>query len=122
MALVIKKPVDLSSLGKEYEGISLVFRSIPAKDLGVLNKQQEELPRDDNGDPALSDILPFFINILEKYFIEGTQQDTKITKEDLSELDSEALTHCFQVITGQVIDPKAENSSTNISTTEASQA
>lgn len=119
MALVIKKHVDLSSLGDEYKGIELVFKSIPAKDLSELNKKQESFEKDDNGDPKLEQVLPFFIEILQKYFISGNQDGIEIVKEDIGELDSEALIYCFQIITGQNIDPKVSSESTNTSSTEA---
>lgn len=118
MALVIKKPVDLSSLGDEYKGIQLVFKSIPAKDLADLNKQQEGFEKDEEGNPNLTQVLPFFIEILQKYFVSGNQGEEKVVKEDLGELDSNALIHCFQILTGQAIDPKDENSSTKPSSTE----
>lgn len=118
MALVIKKPVDLSSLGDEYKGIELVFKSIPAKDLADLNKRQEGFEKDKEGNPNLNQVLPFFIEILQKYFVSGNQEEAKIVKEDLGDLDSNALIHCFQILTGQAVDPKVENSSANTSTTE----
>lgn len=118
MALVIKKIVDLSSLGDEYKGIEIIFRSIPAKDLGEINKKQEALPKDENGDQKLEDILPLFIEILQKYFVSGKQDEEKLTKEDITELDSESLIYCFQILTGQDIDPKAKSESTSSSTTE----
>lgn len=117
MALVIKKAVDLSSLGSDYEGIELVFRSIPAKDLPELDKRQSELKRDEQDNPVLSESIPLFTNILQSYFISGVQGDEKVTKEDIAELDSIALIYCFQVLSGQTADPKVLSESTNTSTT-----
>lgn len=117
MALVIKKPVDLSSIGDEYKGINLVFRSIPARDLGDLNKTQQGFEKDKDGNPKLEQVLPFFIEILQKYFVDGKQEDTNVTKEDLADLDSEALIYCFQILTGQKLDPKVNSESTSTSTT-----
>lgn len=122
MALVIKKPVDLSSLGDEYKGIELMFRSIPAKDLAELNKKQESFTKDENGNPKLEEVLPYFIEILQKYFLDGKQGEEKVVKEDLGELDSEALIYSFQIITGQQIDPKVESESSNISSTNEEEA
>lgn len=118
MALVIKKPVNLSSLGDEYKGIELVFRSIPAKDLAGLNKTQEAFEKDEDDNPKLEQVLPFFIEILQKYFVSGKQDDGNVVKEDLGDLDSNALIHCFQILTGQNIDPKDANSLTSTSSTE----
>lgn len=118
MALVIKKSVDLSSLGDEYKGIKLEFRSIPAKDLSELNKKQESMEKDKEGDPKLELVLPFFIDILQKYFLSGTQDGGKVVKEDVGDLDSDALVYCFQILSGQEIDPKDEDSSTKPSSTE----
>lgn len=122
MALVIKKIVDLSSLGDEYKGIELIFRSIPAKDLGGINKKQEALPKDKDGENKLDDILPFFIETLQSYFVSGKQDDNQLTKEDIGELDSESLIYCFQILTGQAPDPKVSSESTSSSTTESDEA
>lgn len=118
MALTIKKVVDLSSLGEYYNGIELVFRSIPARDLPELNKKQESFSKKD-GEAELDKILPFFIGTLQKYFLGGTQDKEKINKEDIGELDSNALIYCFQIITGQDIDPKVESELPNTFTTES---
>jgi hypothetical protein len=83
-----------------------------------LNVKQEAIEKDKEGNPILKEVLPFFIEILQKYFVEGKQDDTNITKEDIGELDSNALIHCFQILSGQIIDPKASGSSTNASSTE----
>lgn len=118
MGLVIKKLVDLSTLGKEYEGIEVVFKSIPAKDLPGIDEQNQGLKKDEKGNPVISEAMAFFIEILEKYFVSGSQDDVKLTKEDVKELDSKALIYCFQIMSGQIIDPKEEISSTATSTTE----
>ena len=115
MALVIKKAVDLGSLGSEYTGISFVFKSIPAEDLGKLTNEQEKLGED------LDKQLSFFINILKNQFISGKQDDSDLVKDDLADLDADSLIHCFQILTGQAIDPKVKSESTNSSTTESAE-
>lgn len=122
MSLTIKKVVDLSSLGEDYNGIELVFKSIPARDLPELNKKQEAFPKGKDGTPNLDKVLPFFIETLQKYFLGGTQDKEKVSKEDIGELDSNALIYCFQIITGQDIDPKVESESPSTSTTESETA
>lgn len=116
MALVIKKPVDLSSIGEEYKGISLVFKSIPAKDLPGLEEKQKTIGEE------TAKVLPLFIEILQTYFLEGKQGEENIVKEDLGSLDSEALIYCFQVLTGQTLDPKASSESESESPTSGEDA
>lgn len=115
MALVIKKTVNLDSLGEEYSGVVLEFKSIPARDLPKLVTEQEALGEDTDK------IIPYFIKVLEDYFILGKQGEESISKEDIGLLPSEALIHVFQILSGQAIDPKAENESTSISITETAQ-
>lgn len=118
MGLVIKKVVDLSSAGEEYEGIQIVFRSIPAKDIVEIEKKQETLDKDDSGNTKTGQLLPFIIELLEKYFYEGYQGEEKLGKEDIQQLDANGIVYCFQILVGQAIDPKDEVPLTNTSTTE----
>lgn len=116
MALVIKKAVDLSSLGEAYQGITLNFKSIPAKNLPELEKGQKDIGED------TKKIMTFFLNILQEYFIDGKQQDTALVKEDINELDAQSIMYCFQILTGQAEDPKSSSESTTTFSTEAEQA
>jgi len=119
MALLIKKVVDLSQLGESYQGISLIFRSIPATDLADVEAERRKLTLDKDEENAdLTVIMPFFVRILQKYFVGGQQDEEKVVAEDLVDLDSDGLIYCFQILTGQDIDPKEDSSSTTVSTTE----
>lgn len=118
MALIIKKVVELSTLGDEYTGVQLIFRSIPAKDLPGIDEKISSLPKNEDGNPQTGDILPVFLDILGKYFISGSQASESISKEDIQELDARALTYCFEIMTGQAIDPKDNSSSMNTSITD----
>lgn len=114
MALVIKKRVSLDFLGDEYKEGELIFRSIPAKDLpGIMDKTE-------GADNKSSKIIPIFIEVLETYFLEGSNDKEPVTKEDIGQLDAESVLHCFQILTGQKIDPKSEGELTSTSSTEAS--
>lgn len=114
MSLVIKKKVSLEFLGDEYKDSEIIFKSIPAKDLPDIIDRSEKTEED------TKQLIPLFISVLQDYFLDGTHNQEKILKEDIGELDAETVIHCFQVLTGQKLDPKASGESTNISTTEAS--
>lgn len=122
MALTIKKSVDLASVGDEYKGIQLIFKSIPAKDLADLDNKQQGFDKDKDGNPKSDLIIPFFIEILQKYFLSGTQDNEKVVKEDIANLDATALIYCFEILSGQAIDPKAGSESTSTSTTDTEKA
>lgn len=110
MALVIKKVIDLSSLGVEYKDIEITFKSIPATNLPELYKEAE-------GKPDV-DFIPVAAKALQEYFISGKQGETELTKEDVGQLDAKALLHCFSILTGQTLDPKVSGLSTSSSGTE----
>lgn len=112
MALVIKKTVDLSSLGEQYKDIELNFRSIPAPEVSEMDKQKEKL------DDSLGENVAFMLQVLQKQYITGKQADEEITKDDLALLDVDGLVYCFRILTGQDIDPKVENESSSSSSTE----
>ena len=114
--LLIKKTVDLSSLGAEYKGIVLEFKSIPAKDLPKLEEKQKAIGEE------TAKVVPFFIEILQTQFVSGKQDDNELTKEDVSELDANSITYCFGVLTGVTGDPKAYSELTTTSSTEAEEA
>lgn len=113
MTLVIKKTVELESLGSEYKGISLTFKSIPAVDLTDIIKKTEK--EEDN-----TVLISAFVEVLKKYFIQGTSNDGEVTTEDISQLDAQAVNFCFGILAGKDIDPKVEAPSMSTSTTEAS--
>lgn len=119
MGLVIKRSIDLSDLSADYSGISFVFRSIPAKDLAELNAKQESFEKDEEGNPDISVVIPYFTELLQKYFVSGKQDQTELVKEDISELDVGALVYCFQILTGQAIDPKDDTPSKTTSSMES---
>lgn len=116
MSLVIKKRVSLEFLGDEYKDGEIVFKSIPAKDLPEIISKSEAAGEDSKL------LIPVFIDVLQSYFIDGGVGDDKIAKEDIGELDADSVIHCFQILTGQAIDPKANGQSTTTSKTEAPEA
>lgn len=117
MALVIKKLVDLSSLGEEYRDVTLVFKSIPALKISEIYKRQAEVDKQKKDQTDLEKYVPFFIGILKEYFIEGESKESKIEKEDLDELSPDPIFHCYQILMGEENDPKAKSESTSTSTT-----
>lgn len=111
MGLVIKKIVDLSNLGDSYKGVEITFRSIPAKDIGEIDQKQKEfITKDDEGNDKVdvTNLMPYMISLLKKYFVSGKQDESAVEANDLDELDAEALTYCFQILSGQEIDPKVK--------------
>jgi len=115
MALVIKKTVNLDSLGEEYSGIVLEFKSIPASDVAKFSK---EVPSEDDLDGTVT----FFLQVLKSNFVSGKQGNESVNADDLSLLDIEALMFVFKILTGQDIDPKSGNELTSSSTTESAEA
>lgn len=116
MALVIKKRVSLDFLGNGYEDAYLVFKSIPAIELEELTPKLEKLEKETKGS------LAFVISILKDYFLSGEFPNDEgklepVNKEDLDQLDPNSVVKCFQVFTGQQIDPKDEGQSTSTSET-----
>lgn len=119
----IKKKIGLGFLGDEYNDAYLTFRSIPLKDFDEILDSVAKAEKED----SKASLNLMFSNIT-KYFVSGkfpddtgTLQD--VTSEDLTEfIDNETAIKCFELLTGQYIDPKAEPPSTNTSTTEPDSA
>jgi len=115
MGLVLKKKVALDYLGEEYKNAYIEFQSIPAKDLpDVISKVEA-------GKEDSKVLIPLFISVLSQYFI-GGQADGDIVKSDIDNFDAELVIRCFQILTGQDIDPKANGQLTNTSSTVPSEA
>lgn len=114
MPLVIKKKVSLDFLGEEYKDSYIEFKSIPARDLPDIMDKSSQAGEDSKK------LIPIFIEVLQKYFLDGENGEEKITKEDIGELDAESVLNCFQILTGQSIDPKVNGPLTNTSTTDQS--
>lgn len=115
--LAIKKRVNLEFLGEEFKEAYIIFQAIPLKDY------EEILNSPDEGIDALKQIR----DTLDKYFISGKVPNDKgelgdMKKEELGELDGDAATNCFQVLSGQSAgsqtDPLASKSDSQ-SKTEA---
>ena len=116
MAIVIKKRVSLDFLGEDYKDAYLVFQSIPAGDFDELLPQHKN-PKE--GDDNSSKLL---LDLLKKYFIKGEFPDddgklSTVESDDLTGLDLTSLVKCFQLFTGQELDPKVETPLTSISAT-----
>ena len=116
MAIVIKKRVSLDFLGEDYKDAYLVFQSIPAGDFDELLPQ---LKNPKEGDDNSSKLL---LDLLKKYFIKGEFPDddgklSTVESDDLTGLDLTSLVKCFQLFTGQELDPKVETPLTSISAT-----
>lgn len=115
---VIKKRVSLEFLGDEYKEAYLIFQSIPVKDFQDIIGEIEKSGDDTKGS------LNMIQGYLHKYFIEGKFPNASgelevVTADDMSEfVDSVTANKCFELLTGQNIDPKVEAPSTNISTME----
>lgn len=113
----IKKRVSLDFLGDDYKEAYLVFQSIPLKDFEGIIKAVSEGEDNKNSLGMISEYL-------QKYFIEGKfpngeGQLEDVTSEDLTDFaDSETANRCFEILTGQNIDPKVEAPSMNTSTTD----
>lgn len=107
MAIVIKKRVSLEFLGEEYQDAYITFQSIPLSKYDEIIDQQTE---DKKG------YLKFIISTLKKYFLDGKFPGIEeLEADDLDGLDEDSCIRCFQIITGQIIDPKAQTPSTNSS-------
>lgn len=104
MAIVIKKRVSLEFLGEEYREAYLVFRAIPAIDFDEVGTRLNEVEKDN------ASSVKIVLDVLKTYFLSGKFPDdaglTDVNKEDLDGLDPISLTKCFQIFTGQEIDPK----------------
>lgn len=117
MAIVIKKRVSLDFLGEEYKDAYLTFRSIPAAEFDEVVAKLTDI--EEKKDKALTYIL----DILKQFFLSGEfPEDGKllpVAKEDLGGLDAMSIVKCFQIFTGQELDPKVETPLTNSSPTVA---
>ena len=116
MAIVIKKRVSLDFLGEDYKDAYLVFQSIPA---GAFDELLPQLKNPKEGDDNSSKLL---LDLLKKYFIKGEFPDddgklSTVESDDLTGLDLTSLVKCFQLFTGQELDPKVETPLTSISAT-----
>ena len=109
--LLIKKTIDLSSLGSEYAGIVLEFKSIPALEVSRLSEKETELKKNKQS------IIPFFVDVTQNQFISGKQNEAVLNKDDLKELDADALGFIVGILTGGAGDPKASSESMNTSST-----
>ena len=108
MPIVIKKQIPLDVIGEGFANISPTFRVIPVSDILKINKRINEAGED-------SDILMgIFLDVIGEYFIE----DDMLKKDDLDSLGSDAVLHCFRLLTGQDPDPKFATPSTTPSETE----
>lgn len=114
----IKKRISLEFLGTEYKDAFLVFKSIPIKDFKEIVKEIDKT--EDDSKTSLEVISKY----LQDYFIEGKFPNDlgeleAVTKEDLSDfVDSTTANKCFELLTGQNIDPKPEAPLMNSSSTE----
>lgn len=105
--IIIKKRVSFDYLGDEYKDAHIVFRSIPGVDFDEMQQKIAGIESEKEGS------VKFIISILKKYFISGSFPDTlEVTADDLDGLDAESIVKCFQIFTGQTLDPKAETPST----------
>lgn len=120
---VIKKKISLDFLGEEYKEAYLILRSIPLKDFDEIIDAVGEAEKKDS-----KASLNLMFDYITKYFHSGKFPDDSgqlqaVTTEDLTEfIDNETAVKCFELLTGQNIDPKVEPPSTNISTTEPDSA
>jgi len=99
MPIVIKKRIDLSFLGTDYNDSYLVFSSISIREYEELLPQLESIANDNLKS------LQYIKTVLNEHFLEGKFQGVDVKKEDLEEFDLETLMTCFQRFTGQA-DPK----------------
>lgn len=120
---VIKKRIPLDFLGDDYKEAYLVFRSIPLKDFEQII---DNVTKAEGQDPKES--LKLMFEYIKTYFHSGKFPDDtgalqEISGDDLAEfIDNETAIKCFQMLTGQSIDPKVEPPSTNTSIIEPDSA
>lgn len=118
MPIVIRKRVSLDFLGEEYKEAYLIFKSIPAVDFDGVTQTLKTMEDKEQAS------MGFLIDLLKRYFLSGEFPDDEgklqsVTADDIGQLDSASVIQCFQVFTGQDLDPKAETPLTNTSPTEA---
>lgn len=114
--IVIKKRVSFDFLGDEYKECYIDFQRIPVADFEDIQKQMKDI--EDNKGSSFMVVL----DVLKKYFVSGKfiieSSLEDIDKDALDGLDAESTIRCFQIMTGQEIDPKSQAPLTNPSTTE----
>lgn len=114
--IVIKKRVSFDFLGDEYKECYIDFQRIPVADFEDIQKQMKDI--EENKGSSFMIVL----DVLKKYFVAGMFIiDSKleaIGKDDLDGLDAESTIRCFQIMTGQEIDPKSPSPLTSPSTTD----
>ena len=98
--IVIKKTINLGFLGEEYKESFLRFRHLAVSEFGEL-RQRIDAAGDD--EIKSQDVI---IGILEDKFIEGIFEGQKVAKEDIKQFDNPTIIKCFELFTGQDIDPK----------------
>lgn len=115
--IVIKKRVSFEFLGDEYKDCYADFQKIPVGDFEGIQEELKEIEK------IKGSSYNFVLGVLKKYFQSGkflvNDKLEEIQKEDLEGLDTESVINCFQVMTGQQIDPKAESPSPTPLPTEA---
>lgn len=122
MALVIKKEVDLSSLGEEYKDVKITFKVIPASKLPeIYSLSQEGQAKDKEAEGKGIELIPKFTEVLKEQFESGSSPGGSMTKDDIDVLDGGAIVHCFTILSGGGLDPKGKNSLTSPSTTDQPQ-
>lgn len=119
--IVIRKRVGLEFLGEEYKDAYLVFRAVPVSDYVNIEDELKKVEGDNKA------TLNLFIDYLKRYFLKGEFPNEEgnpepVEKDDLDGLDADSAMACFQRMTGQVTDPKENETSPNTSLTEAPSA
>jgi hypothetical protein len=116
--IVIKKRVSFDFLGDEYKECYADFQRIPVSDFDEIQKKMEAVEKDKGSS------FNVVLDVLKKYFVSGKflveDKLDSITAEDLDGLDADSTLKCFQIMTGQELDPKGESPSTSPSSTEDS--
>lgn len=114
--IVIKKRVSFDFLGEEYKDCYINFQRIPVADFEDIQKQITDIEEN------VGSSFMIVLDVLKKYFVDGKflieDKLQEITKEDLDGLDAESTIRCFQIMTGQEIDPKSPSPLTSPSTTD----
>jgi len=136
--IIIKKRISLGFLGEEYSDAELVFRAIPLSDydklvesMPIANPRMQELGRKSKEEELteeeqseLSQLLKDNANTnkesihtvlkyLKEYFLSGKFPDESgemqsLSPADIDGLDQEAAMKCFELLTGQLSDPKGQ--------------
>jgi hypothetical protein len=108
--LVIRKRVTLEFLGDEYKDAYIDFKSIPVGDYDKLIGEIKGA-----GDADNSTANAVILRILKDYYIGGKFPDSEGKLEDLDgkdeldNLDKEAVIECFGKLTGQDLKKAAED-------------